>query len=234
MFKFILWEIFIKLLFELNEELSLHPKKVKNGINFNNTNRSFINISHKINLNNRENNYNSNKRKILNISPISKNNFNESKDLTNNPKNNSINNNEINQMNKDFIQENEKIFNNNQDEENNNIKNNDNLEGNNNFNDISQTKYILIKNFEVLKISREDALTLIIKPIINEISNEKHIKNETLVNIFTNKICSCLNIFNNKNDINAISNVINSLLSESNNELFSFIKSFLDIEYVLA
>ena len=215
--------------FELNEELSLHPKKVKNGINFNNTNRSFINISHKINLNNRENNYNSNKRKILNISPISKNNFNESKDLTNNPKNNSINNNEINQMNKDFIQENEKIFNNNQDEENNNIKNNDNLEGNNNFNDLSQTKYILIKNFEVLKISREDALTLIIKPIINEISNEKHIKNETLVNIFTNKICSCLNIFNNKNDINAISNVINSLLSESNNELFSFIKSFLDI-----
>ena len=98
--------------------------------------------------------------------------FNESKDLTNNPKNNSINNNEINQMNKDFIQENEKIFNNNQDEEKNNIKNNDNLEGNNNFNDISQTKYILIKNFEVLKISREDALTLIIKPIINEISNE--------------------------------------------------------------
>ena len=44
--------------------------------------------------------------------------------------------------------------------------------------------YILIKNFEVLKISREDALTLIIKPILNEISNEKQIKNETLVNMF--------------------------------------------------
>ena len=31
-------------IFALNEELSLHPKKIKNGITFNNTNRSYLNI----------------------------------------------------------------------------------------------------------------------------------------------------------------------------------------------
>ena len=89
--------------------------------------------------------------------------------------------------------------------------------------------YILIKNFEVYKISKEEALTKIIKPILSDISNEKQIKNETLANIFTNKICSCINCKENGNDYNFISNVITSLLNESNNELFQFIKLFLDI-----
>lgn len=41
-------------IFELNEELSLHPKKIKNGITFNNTNRSYLHIN-KINIESYEN-----------------------------------------------------------------------------------------------------------------------------------------------------------------------------------
>ena len=211
-------------IFHLNEELSLHPKKIKNGITFNNTNRSYLNIN-KINMEN----YGNNKRKMSNISPLPKKYLNESKDSSNKKKDISINNNKINIINNNLIKdENEKNFNNNDEEENITNKK-ENFEINKGIIDISQTIYILIKNFEVMKISREDALTLIIKPILNDISNEKQIKNETLINMFTNKICSLINCSNNNNDINSISNVINSLLSESNNDLFAFIKSFLDI-----
>ena len=47
--------------------------------------------------------------------------------------------------------------------------------------------------------------------------------------MFAEKICSCLNSNKNNNDIYLISNALTSLLTESNNELFPFIKSFLDI-----
>ena len=214
--------------FELNEELTLHPKKIKNGISYNNTNRNYLKVSNKLILFNEGNNF-KDKRKILNISPIPKKFQDDSKELFDKKNNGSINNSKINN-NKNFsFNENEKNNINNE-EKNNNPSEDNNLElNNNNVNDISQTIYILIKNFEVLKISREDALTQIIKPILNDISNEKQIKNETLVNMFANKICSCLNCNQNNNDINSISNALISLLAESNNELFPFIKSFLDI-----
>ena len=51
---------------------------------------------------------------------------------------------------------------------------------------------MLIKNFEACKITKEDSLTIIIKPILNEISNEKQIKNDILVNLFSNKISECI------------------------------------------
>ena len=210
-------------IFELNEELSLHPKKIKNGITFNNTNRSYLHIN-KINIESYENN----KRKISNISPLSNKYLNESKDSSNKKKDNNINN-KVNLINNNLNKdENEKNFNNNDEEENISNKN-EKLENKNGNNDTSQTMYILIKNFEIMEISREDALTLIIKPILNDISNEKQIKNETLINMFTNKISSLINCSNNNNDINSISNLINSLLSESHNDLFDFIKSFLEI-----
>ena len=210
-------------IFELNEELSLHPKKIKNGITFNNTNRSYLHIN-KINIESYENN----KRKISNISPLSNKYLNESKDSSNKKKDNSINN-KVNLINNNLNKdENEKNFNTNDEEENISNKN-EKLENKNGNNDTSQTMYILIKNFEIMEISREDALTLIIKPILNDISNEKQIKNETLINMFTNKISSLINCSNNNNDINSISNLINSLLSESHNDLFDFIKSFLEI-----
>ena len=212
-------------IFELNEELSLHPNKIKNGITYNNTNRNYLKISNKINIHNKGNN----KRKTLNLSPLSDKYLNESKDSSEKKKNNTINNNEVNQINKNLkSDENKKNINFNDNEEN-IINEMETSEINAGVNDVSQTIYILIKNFEVLKVSREDALTLIIKPILNEISNERQIKNETLVNIFSNKISLCINCSKNKNDMNSISNVIASILNDSNNELFSFIKSFLDI-----
>ena len=203
-------------IFELNEELSLHPKKIKNGITCNNTNRSYLHIN-KINIERYENN----KRKMSNISPLSNKYLNESKDSSNKKKDNNINN-KVNLINNNLNKDDN-------DEEENISNKNEKLENKNGNNDTSQTMYILIKNFEIMEISREDALTLIIKPILNDISNEKQIKNETLINMFTNKISSLINCSNNNNDINSISNLINSLLSESHNDLFDFIKSFLEI-----
>ena len=93
-------------IFELNEELSLHPKKIKNGITFNNTNRSYLHIN-KINIESYENN----KRKISNISPLSNKYLNESKDSSNKKKDNSINN-KVNLINNNLNKdENEKNFN---------------------------------------------------------------------------------------------------------------------------
>ncbi len=89
--------------------------------------------------------------------------------------------------------------------------------------------YILIKNFEACKISKEDSLTIIIRLILNEISNEKQIKNDILVSLFTDKICECINCSKNNEDINSINIVIHSLLNISKYELFTFIKGFLDI-----
>jgi len=209
----------------------------KSEINFNNTNRSFMKENNRINTDIRSKNHKnttniSDKRKKLSISPkkipTSANNSNIKKFINNNDINNSINdikkdnNNELNILN---IKENENITNN---EDDNNLDINENVD-NASINDVSETEYILIKNFEACKISKEDSLTLIIKPILNGISNEKQIKNDVLVNLFTDKICECINCTKNNNDITSINNVINSLLSDSKYELFTFIKSFIDI-----
>ena len=226
-----------------NKFLGLYDEKRKSDINFNNTNRSYLNLANKINTDIRSKNFrnslnNSTKRKISPLAkkiPISSNNSNIKK-YNNNEINisNSINNNlkreSNNEINVSKIKENE--INNNEEEEdneNNDIIISENIETNRSFNDISQCSYMLIKNFEACKISKEDSLTIIIKPILNEISNEKQIKNDILVNLFTNKICECINCTKNDNDINSINGVINSLLNESKNELFSFIQAFLDI-----
>ena len=121
-------------IFELNEELSLHPKKIKNGITFNNTNRSYLHIN-KINIESYENN----KRKISNISPLSNKYLNESKDSSNKKKDNSINN-KVNLINNNLNKdENEKNFNNDEEENiSNKIEKLENKKGNN---DISQTMY---------------------------------------------------------------------------------------------
>ena len=229
-----------------NKYLELYEEKRKSDINFNNTNRSFLNIANRINTNTdiraknvRNSLNNSTKRKISPLSkkiPVTSNNSNLKKsninDITNSINIRRESNNEINfsKIKEDESLEMNNMNNNNNNEEENNININDNIELNVSFNnDISQTSYILIKNFEACKISKEDSLTIIIKPILNEISNEKQIKNDILVNLFTEKICESINCKKNNNDINSISNLINSLLNDSKYELFSFIKAFLDM-----
>ena len=228
-----------------NKYLELYEEKRKSDINFNNTNRSFLNIANRINTDIRAKNVrnslnNSTNRKISPLSkkiPVTPNNSNLKKsninDITNSINIRRESNNEINfsKIKEDeSIELNNMNNNNNNNEEENNININDNIELNASFNnDISQTSYILIKNFEACKISKEDSLTIIIKPILNEISNEKQIKNDILVNLFTEKICESINCKKNNNDINSISNLINSLLNDSKYELFPFIKAFLDM-----
>ena len=239
--------------------MGLYYEKRRSDINFNNTNRSFLNLSKKLNTEKRSKNYRNSIAYIENrrISPLSKkipislnnsnikknSNINDTNISINNLKNENNNKNDINisknkENENDIIIEDEKKINVNDNKDNiNDNNNNDNSNDNNEINtntnrsshDISECSYMLIKNFEAFKISKEDSLTLIIKPILNEISNEKQIKNDILVNLFTNKICECINCTKNNNDIISISNVINSLLNESKYELFSFIKAFLDI-----
>ena len=93
--------------------------------------------------------------------------------------------------------------------------------------DITELTYLLVKNFEACKIAKEDSLTLIIKPILNDITNEKQISKEVLVDLFTVKICECINCSKNDDDIKQITNFINSMLIASNNELLKFIENFL-------
>ena len=117
-----------------------------------------------------------------------------------------------------------------------NINLNEETENNNNEDkelsqesDITELTYLLLKNFEACKIAKEDSLTLIIKPILNDITNEKQISKEVLVDLFTAKICECINCSKNDDDINHITNLINSMLVASNNELLKFIENFLHI-----
>ena len=120
-------------------------------------------------------------------------------------------------------------LNNNENPKSGNSKNNNSNDENNNLIDVSETIYILIKNFEALNLTKEEFLTNIIKPILNEITNEKQIEKDLLVNLFSNKICEYLNCLENENDVININNLISSMLTESENELSKFIENFLHI-----
>ena len=120
-------------------------------------------------------------------------------------------------------------LNNNENPKSGNSKNNNSNDENNNLIDVSETIYILIKNFEALNLTKEEFLTNIIKPILNEITNEKQIEKDLLVNLFSNKICEYLNCLENENDVVNINNLISSMLTESENELSKFIENFLHI-----
>ena len=95
--------------------------------------------------------------------------------------------------------------------------------------DITESTYILIKNFEALDINKEAALTNIIKPILNVLSDEKQIEKEKLINLFSEKICTTLNCSKNNSDVDNINNLINSVLVAGNNDLSNFIENFLHI-----
>ena len=88
-----------------------------------------------------------------------------------------------------------------------------NDENTNNY-DITESTYILIKNFEALDIDKKAAFTDIIKPILNVLSDEKQIEKEKLINLFSEKICTTLNCLKNNSDVDNINNLINSVLVE--------------------
>ena len=92
--------------------------------------------------------------------------------------------------------------------------------------DIQFASYLLIKNFEAREMTKENALTLIIKPILNEIGENKEIEKNSLINLFANKISESIGV-QIKKDFEEIENIITILLIESKNDLSNFIDNFL-------
>jgi hypothetical protein len=93
---------------------------------------------------------------------------------------------------------------------------------------ITEITYILIKNFEAKKITKEDALNKIFKEILDNLNGENQVEKSSLVNDFTIKICDLINC-NNEIDKSKISYLIEILLSSSNNELGKFMENFLQL-----
>ena len=93
---------------------------------------------------------------------------------------------------------------------------------------ITEITYILIKNFEAKKITKEDAINKIFKETLDNLNGENQVEKSSLVNDFTIKICNLINC-NNEIDKSKISYLIEILLSSSNNELGKFMENFLQL-----
>ena len=94
---------------------------------------------------------------------------------------------------------------------------------------ITEITYILIKNFEARKITKDDALNKIFKTVIDNLYGESQVEKSGLVVNFTDKICEVIQINNNEIDRNKIYYLIESLLTTSNNELGKFMENFLQL-----
>ena len=97
---------------------------------------------------------------------------------------------------------------------------------NNNY-DVKLSTYLLIKNFEACEITKDKSLSIIIKPFLKEIENNKQIEKKTLINLFTDKICESILVGKeNKTDYEQIGIIVETLLTESKNDLSNFIENF--------
>ena len=94
---------------------------------------------------------------------------------------------------------------------------------------ITEITYILIKNFESRKLTKEEAFNKIFKETLDNLNEEIQVEKSTLVNYFTLKICELINCINNEIDKNKIAYLIETLLSSSNNELAKFMENFLQL-----
>ena len=94
---------------------------------------------------------------------------------------------------------------------------------------ITEITYILIKNFEARKITKDEALNKIFKTVIDNLYGESQVEKSGLVVNFTDKICEVIQINNNEIDRNKIYYLIESLLTTSNNELGKFMENFLQL-----
>ena len=94
---------------------------------------------------------------------------------------------------------------------------------------ITEITYILIKNFEAKKITKDEALNKIFKTVIDNLYGESQVEKSGLVVNFTDKICEVIQINNNEIDRNKIYYLIESLLTTSNNELGKFMENFLQL-----
>ena len=241
---------------ENNSIKNKSPKKILDNINDNNISHkekikeSFIDENYEISITKDELNENIDSENIRKYIINNNNDENPAKEDTNNE---NINNKSNNNINENIISENiigdndinenenktskeieeninnENNLNDNNDNKINNEEKIDNLnekKDNNNF-DVKLSTYLLIKNFEACEITKDKCLSIIIRPFLKEIENNKQIEKKTLINLFTNKICESILIpTEKKKDFDQISIIVETLLSESKNDLSNFIENF--------
>lgn len=111
-----------------------------------------------------------------------------------------------------------------------NSSENSNMGSNNENNNrkLTEITYIIIKNFEANKITKEIAMEKIFKEVIEVLSDDSKIEKKNLIEMVTEKIMNTISSKNEK-DKTKISFFISNLLSSSNNELGNFIDNFMKI-----
>lgn len=207
-----------------NYEISITKDELNENIDSENIRKYIINnnsdenpVKEDINNENINNNKSINNimnENIINENIIDDNDINENDNENKRSKENEENINNINDLNDNKINNEEKIDNLNDKKDNNNF-------------DVKLSTYILIKNFEACEITKDKCLSIIIKPFLKEIENNKQIEKKTLINLFTNKICESILIGEEKKaDYEQIGIIVETLLTESKNDLSNFIENF--------
>lgn len=206
---------------EENYEISITKDELNENIDSENIRKYIINNNSEENANKEDiknentDNQNNNifNENIINENIFDDNDINENENKKSNENEENIN--DINNLNDNKINNEEKIDNLNDKKDNNNF-------------DVKLSTYLLIKNFEAFEITKDKCLTIIIKPFLKEIENNKQIEKKSLINLFTNKICeSILVVEEKKEDYEQIRIIVETLLAESKNDLSNFIENFL-------
>ena len=208
-----------------NYEISITKDELNENIDSENIRKYIINNNNdenpvKEDLNNEKNNNKSAdniiNENIINEKIIDDNDINENENENENKrsKENEENINDINNLNDNKINKEEKLDNLNDKKDNNNF-------------DVKLSTYLLIKNFEACEITKDKCLSIIIKPFLKEIENNKQIEKKTLINLFANKICESIGVGTaKKEDYEQIGIILETLLTESKNDLSNFIENF--------
>ena len=213
-----------------NYEISITKDELNENIDSENIRKYIINNNNDENTAKEDiNNENINNKSINNI--INENIINENIINEKIIDDNDINENENENENK-RSKENEENINNTNDLNDNKINNEEKIDNlndkkdNNNY-DVKLSTYLLIKNFEACEITKDKSLSIIIKPFLKEIENNKQIEKKTLINLFTDKICESILVGKeNKTDYEQIGIIVETLLTESKNDLSNFIENF--------
>ena len=108
----------------------------------------------------------------------------------------------------------------------NNISNNSSTDLNSRH--LTEISYILIKNFESNKITKQIAMQNIFREIVDSLGEDSKIEKQNLIDMITDKIMSIIKT-KNKKDKTKIIFFISNLLSTSGNELGNFIDNFMHV-----
>ena len=108
----------------------------------------------------------------------------------------------------------------------NNISNNSSTDLNSRH--LTEISYILIKNFDSNRITKQIAMQNIFREIVDSLGEDSKIEKQNLIDMITDKIMSIIKT-KNKKDKTKIIFFISNLLSTSGNELGNFIDNFMHV-----